>query len=82
MEQSENATLKHQNLYRIAEMKAYLGYHQEALGIFKKCFDFFDKEKEQKGLAQSEYCNSLHQMIVCLRKLDRYDEADQLLQKA
>lgn len=82
LEQSENETLKHQNLYRIAEMKAYLGYHQEALGIFKKCFDFFDKEKEQKGLAQSEYCNSLHQMIVCLQKLDRYEEADQLLQKA
>ncbi len=82
LEQSENETLKHQNLYRIAEMKVYLGFHEEALGMFKKCLKFFDKKKKQTGSAESEYSNSLYQMVACLQKLGRYDEADQLLAKA
>ncbi|MCJ8152754.1 AraC family transcriptional regulator [Chryseobacterium sp. SSA4.19] len=82
LEDSKNRVLTYQNLYHIAEMKAYLGYNEEALLLFKKCLDFFGNDDKNAESSSKDYLNSLHQTIVCLQKLDRFKEADTYLDKA
>lgn len=82
LEKSKNRTLTYQNLYHIAEMKAYLGYNEEALHIFKKCMVFFANHDIDTKSPSKDYLNSLHQTIVCLQKLNRFKEADIYINKA
>ncbi len=82
LESSNNKVLTHQNLYHIAEMKAYLGYNEEALLLFKKCLAFFGNDHKKSESYSKDYLNSLHQIIVCFQKLDQFQEADTYLTKA
>ncbi|MCS3869518.1 tetratricopeptide (TPR) repeat protein [Chryseobacterium ginsenosidimutans] len=82
LQTSKNRTLTYQNFYHIAEMKAYLGYNEEAMLTFKKCLTFFGNHDKNKYYSSKDYLNSLHQTIVCLQKLDRFKEADIYLNKA
>ncbi|GAA5083472.1 helix-turn-helix domain-containing protein [Chryseobacterium ginsengisoli] len=82
LEKSKNRAFTYQNLYHIAEMKAYLGYNEEALHIFKKCMDFFADHDINAKSPSKDYLNSLHQTIVCLQKLNRFKEADIYINKA
>ncbi|MCA6068004.1 AraC family transcriptional regulator [Chryseobacterium sp. RG1] len=82
LENSKNRVLTYQNLYHIAEMKAYLGYNEEALGLFKKCMVFFSDHDINAKSPSKDYLNSLHQTIVCLQKLNHFEEADSYINKA
>lgn len=77
--------LKYQNLYHIGVVKSYLGYHNEALEIFKQCIAYFEPNirasihpnlvfNNKKG-----YFNSLHQMINCYQALGDFKQANKLI---
>ncbi|KIC63753.1 helix-turn-helix domain-containing protein [Chryseobacterium taiwanense] len=82
LEKSKNRALTYQNLYHIAEMKAHLGYNEEALHLFKKCMAFFADHDANAKSPSIDYLNSLHQTIVCLQKLNHFKEADIYINKA
>jgi len=73
--------LRYKNLYHIGVVKAYLGYHAEALDIFQQCRHFFNKPLEAPELPNKRfnrmkgYLNTLHQLSGCLLHLDRDEEA-------
>jgi len=80
---TQNNYLKFQNLYHIGVVKSYLGYYEEASVIFRQCIDYYKKVSEsdihpnliynnKKG-----YLNSLHQLVICERHLEKFKEAGQ-----
>ncbi|MCJ8498619.1 AraC family transcriptional regulator [Chryseobacterium salipaludis] len=77
--------LRYKNLYHIGVVKAYLGYHAEALDIFQQCHRFFNKPLEVPELPNKRfnrmkgYLNTLHQLSGCLLHLDRDEEARALI---
>jgi AraC-like DNA-binding protein len=68
--------------YRLAVVKSYIGYYQEALVLFKQTKEFFKKESEKKTHVNLQYgnkrgyYNSLHQMSICYRNLGQQKKAD------
>ncbi|RLJ75149.1 helix-turn-helix domain-containing protein [Pedobacter alluvionis] len=71
-------------VYRLAVVKSYIGYYDEALILFKQTRDFFKKESEKNIHANLQYgnkrgyYNSLHQMSICYRNLGQQKKADSL----
>jgi len=88
LENSDDLFLKHKNMYHIAVVKSYLGYHQEAKEIFKRAISFFEpytKSDIHENLIfnnRKGYLNSIHQLIVCEQELGNFAEAEKLTQKA
>jgi len=83
-ENAKDKFLKYQNLYHIGVVKSYLGYYNEALGIFNECVAYFEpntKAKIHPNLIfnnEKGYLNSLHQMIVCYQALGNDKKAAKL----
>lgn len=80
LEHSEDEYLHFKNLYHIGVVKRYLGYYTQSLEIFEKCLQFYGGKKHtayanEKYNLKKGYLNSLHQSIICLNELKRYDEA-------
>ncbi len=77
--------IKFENLYHIGVVKSYLGYYQEALPIFKECYNYFEPNTRAKihpNLIKNNtkgYLNTIHQMIVCYQAVGKYKEADRLI---
>ena len=84
---SSDLYLKNKISYHLGVVKNYLGYHEEALELFKICLEHFETEsignsstKENKIYNnQKGYLNSLHQMIICYRNLKDFKKADSLI---
>ena len=82
---SDNEYLHYKNLYHIAVIKSYLGYHTEALEIFEKCVVYFKEpvvEPEPPNVKfnrKKGYLNSLHQVANCLIEEGRASEAESLI---
>ncbi|WP_316795530.1 hypothetical protein [Pedobacter agri] len=70
--------------YRLAVIKSYLGFYDEALNLFKQTQNFFRKASESKlhvNLLYGNkrgYYNSLHQMSICYRNLGQQRTADSI----
>lgn len=88
LENAHDPYVKYQNLYHIGVVKSYLGYHDEALQIFKECIAYFEPNtranihpnlilNNQKG-----YLNSLHQMIICYQATGKFHEAKRFTEEA
>ena len=80
LEHSEDKYLHFKNLYHIGVVKRYLGYYVQSLVIFEKCIQFYGGKQHtayanEKYNLKKGYLNSLHQSIICLNELKRYDEA-------
>lgn len=81
---SKNKYLYYKNLYHIGVVKSYLGYYDEALGIFEKCGIFFGSPQvepeppNEKFNRKKGYLNTLHQQAVCLYQLHRREEAKRI----
>lgn len=82
---TEDLYLKYKVIYHLGVVKSYLGYYQDAAKHFSNCLSFFEKES-QKRKHQNEiynykrgYYNSLHQIIICYRNLNRQHLSDSLL---
>ncbi len=78
--------LKYKISYHLGVVKNYLGYHEEALELFKNCVAYFESEANNPNLHQFKifnnqkgYLNSLHQMTVCYRNLKDYKKADSIV---
>lgn len=84
---TKNDFLKYQNLYHIGVVKSYLGYYQEASELFQKCIEYYGA-RTKSNLHPNEiynnkkgYLNSLRQLVICYRHLEKYDEADAAIRK-
>lgn len=82
---SDDPYLKHKVSYHLGVVKNYLGYHEEALELFKECLTFFETESNNRSLHQIEifnnkkgYLNTLHQTVVCYRSLNDFKKLDSL----
>lgn len=82
----EDDFLRYRIIYHLGVVKSYLGYYDDALKLFKECSVHFEPHtranihpnlifNNRKG-----YFNSLHQQIVCYRKLGKYSKSDSLIQ--
>jgi AraC-like DNA-binding protein len=84
---SSDFYLKNKISYHLGVIKNYLGYHEEALELFKNCVNYFETEANTTNPSfgneifnnQKGYLNSLHQMIVCYRHLKDTQKADSLI---
>lgn len=71
--------------YNIGIVKSYLGYHEEAISFFSSCSIFFASQMKSathpnlKFNNTRGYLNSLHQMTICYRHLERWQQTDSLL---
>lgn len=85
LEDSKDKLPKYQNLYHIGVVKSYLGYYEEALGIFKECIAFFEiniKGDLHENIIYNNtkgYLNSLHQAIICYQALGKKEDVKKLL---
>lgn len=84
---TRNEYLKYQNLYHIGVVKSYLGYYDEAADLFGKCLLYY-REKSTSDIHpnliynnKKGYLNSLHQLIICYRHLEKYKEMDAAIKK-
>ncbi|WP_312766056.1 helix-turn-helix domain-containing protein [Epilithonimonas sp.] len=78
--------LKNKVSYHLGVVKNYLGYHEEALELFKNCVSYFEAESNDKTSHESQrfnnkkgYLNSLHQMVICYRNLKDTKKTDSLI---
>lgn len=78
--------LKNKIYYHLGVVKNYLGYHEEALELFKNCVSFFENEANDTSQHQFQifnnqkgYLNSLHQMIICYRNMRDTKNIDSLI---
>jgi len=83
---TKNEYLKYQNLYHIGVVKSYLGYYKDASELFEKCVAYYRQQSKadlhpnliynnKKG-----YLNSLHQLLICNRHLNKNKEVDAAIQ--
>ncbi|NMR34386.1 helix-turn-helix domain-containing protein [Chryseobacterium aquaticum] len=88
LKDSKNEFSKYQNYYHIGVVKSYLGYYEEALGIFKECIAFFETKTKgdiHENLIYNNtkgYLNSLHQAIICYQALGKPNDVKRLLDLA
>ncbi|MDP9955287.1 helix-turn-helix domain-containing protein [Epilithonimonas hungarica] len=78
--------LKNKVSYHLGVVKNYLGYHEEALELFKNCVSYFEAESNDKTSHESQrfnnkkgYINSLHQMVICYMNLKDTKKTDSLI---
>ena len=70
--------------YNIGIVKSYLGYHEEAISFFTSCSTFFASQMKSathpnlKFNNTRGYLNSLHQMSICYRHLEQWQQTDSL----
>lgn len=83
---TKNDFLKYQTLYHIGVVKSYLGYYEEASKLFGQCIAYY-QPKSKSNLHPNEiynnkkgYLNSLHQLIICYRNLQKSDEENLAIQ--
>lgn len=71
--------------YLIGVVKSYMGYYDEALLLFKKTRSHFASELTQEHHPnilydnRRGYFNSLHQMAICYRHMEKYKLADSII---
>ena len=53
--------------YGIAQTKYYLGFYDEAIGLFRQCIDYFEEENDRA------YLNSIHLLGLCYNRIGNYD---------
>lgn len=86
-EKTDDEYLKFKIKYNIGVVKSYLGYYDDALLYFRQCLPFFEnnlKSAPAPALRFNNtrgYLNTLHQMMICERQLNHWDEVDRLLQR-
>lgn len=74
--------------YNIGVVKSFLGFHGEALTLFKACSHFFESKMKESGHPTLQYnntrgyLNSLHQMSISYRHLQQWQQADSILSVA
>ncbi len=84
-EKTNDDYLKYKIKYNIGVVKSYLGYYPEALLYFRECLHFFDSNLKSNLLPAVRfnntrgYLNTLHQMSICERQLNQWDEVNHLL---
>lgn len=87
LKNSEQAYLHYKNLYHIAVVKNYLGYHEEAYSIFSKCRVYYKDSFEKsvhpnlKYNSKKGYLNSLNQMALCLLYTSKTREAEKIIRE-
>lgn len=70
--------------YLIGVVKSYIGYYDEALKLFMKTENYFSKQIAKNPHpsimydSRRGYFNSLHQMVVCYRNMDKFHLADSI----
>ncbi|MDR6513678.1 helix-turn-helix domain-containing protein [Chryseobacterium camelliae] len=71
--------------YHIGVVKSYIGYYRDALDDFEEGREFFESEIQKYQHPnlmygnQRGYLNTIHQMVVCYRKLGENKKADSLI---
>ncbi|WP_435522762.1 hypothetical protein [Chryseobacterium indoltheticum] len=83
-ENSEDEYNKHKVIYHMGIVKRHLGYYEQAFQHFSDCEHYYHSSL-QKKLHENEvynynkgYYNSLHQLAVVYRCLNKFDKVDSL----
>ncbi|WP_353151555.1 helix-turn-helix domain-containing protein [Chryseobacterium sp.] len=82
---NKDAYYRNKLIYHMGVVKSYIGYYREALNDFEEGRAFFEgeiKKYQHPNLMygnQRGYLNTIHQMVICYRKLDNYKKADSLI---
>lgn len=86
-DQTDDGYLKNKVLYHIGVVKSYLGYYDEASEHFRQCLIYSEKQMEKEKNAETVYnykkasFNSMHQLAVTYRHLNKFSEADSIIRK-
>ncbi len=78
----------HKVKYHIGVVKSYLGFYDDALDLFGDCKSYFEnqlritKHPNLKFNYEKAYLNTMHQMIICHRRLKQDRVADSLIEIA
>lgn len=84
-EKTNDDYLKYKIKYNIGVVKSYLGYYPEALLYFQQCLHFFENNLKSNPLPAVRfnntrgYLNTLHQMSICERQLNEWNEVTRLV---
>lgn len=78
IEKTNDDYLKTKIKYRIANIKLYLGFYEDAIILFKECESYFGKKQDYNN--QKGYLKSLNGLAKCYICLGRYDLAFETLE--
>lgn len=87
VEKTDDQYLKYKIKYNIGVVKSYLGFYNDALLYFRECLQFFENNLKSELLPPLRfnntrgYLNTLHQMMICARQLNNWDEVERLLEQ-
>lgn len=84
---SNDLYLRSKISYHLGVVKNYLGYHEEALELFKNSVKYFEKGANSKNTSnenhiynnQKGYLNGIHQMAICYRHLNDFQKVDSIV---
>ena len=74
LSKTKNLYLIYKVKYAIGLIKLYLGFHDEAIALFKECFNYF-KDKNDRA-----YLNSIHSLGLCYNRIGKYNLCSQMNQ--
>ncbi len=83
-EKTKNEYLKKEILYNLGNINSYLGYYDTALQNYEEVNQYFQhkpsgSDSETVFNYKKAYFSSLHQMIICHRKLGNNEQNEQLI---
>lgn len=77
IEKTNDDYLKTKIKYRIANIKLYLGFYEDAIVLFKECESYFGQKKDYNN--QKGYLKSLSGLAKCYMSLGHYNQASNIL---
>lgn len=87
-EKTKDDYLKYKIRYQIGIVKSYAGHSEDAIGQFEKCLSFFEQNLKKKLHPHLRYnntrgfLNTLHQISICQRRLDKFEKAQEIISRA
>lgn len=70
---SEDEYLVYKTRFNIAQIKNFLGFHQEAVVLFQSCIQYF-KYHNERG-----YINSLHALALCYSRMGEFNKSNEFI---
>lgn len=70
---SEDEYLVYKTRFNIAQIKNFLGFHQEAVVLFQSCIQYF-KYHNERG-----YINSLHALALCYSRMGEFNKSNEII---
>ncbi|MBA5628927.1 helix-turn-helix domain-containing protein [Moheibacter lacus] len=70
---SSDEYLVYKTRYNIAQIKNFLGFHSEAIGLYQSCIQYF-KYHNDRG-----YINSLHGLALCYSRMGEFNKSNEII---